>query len=451
MSTPSKEALFRYQVVSQVRSRMLTGTSKRDAVAQTCAAPHASLDGGRRRVTPRTLYRWLAAFDRLGAGGLEPAARRRKKPSPQALPPRFLDFLQTEKTDDPRASIPELIRRGHELGLIPKDATIDRTTVYRWLLRSGIPVARRKSAKQRDARRFAHPHRMMMVLCDGKHFRAGVQRAKRLAMFFLDDASRFGLHVVVGTSESGALFLRGLYETIRRFGLMSILYLDHGSGFIADDTVAVAKNLGIALIHGEVAYPEGHGKIERFHRTADAQILRGLDGRPDVDPDCGALEIRLQHFLAEVYDRHPHQSLGRESPQDRFFADRRALVFPESDTELRRLFVVYEERRVSPDRVVTVCGKAYEMPRGYSGQKVLLHRGVLDGSLRFLHDGRLMELRPVDLGANAASGRARGPAPDQESPRSLSKSAADLAFDRDFHPVVSKDGGLLRPFEESSP
>jgi hypothetical protein len=270
-------------------------------------------------------------------------------------------------------------------------------------------------------------------------------------MFFLDDASRFGLHVVVGTSESAALFLRGLYETIRRFGLMSILYLDHGAGFIADDTVATAKNLEIALIHGEAAYPEGHGKIERFHQTAGAQLLRGLDGRPDVDPDCGALEIRLQHFLAEVYDRGPHESLAGQSPAERFFADRRELEFPESDAELRRKFVLYEERRVSSDRVVSLSGTLYEMPHGYAGQKVLLHRGLLDGSLRFLHEGRLIELHPVDLGANAASHRARGSAPDEEPPRSLSKSAADLAFDHDFLPVVSKDGGLLRPFEDSSP
>lgn len=49
---------------------------------------------------------------------------------------------------------------------------------------------------------------------------------KRVAVFLLDDATRFGLGVVVGTVESAALFLRGL----RRFAFMDILFLDRGPG-----------------------------------------------------------------------------------------------------------------------------------------------------------------------------------------------------------------------------
>jgi len=110
------------------------------------------------------------------------------------------------------------------------------------------------------------------------------------------------------------LFLRGLYETIRTCGLMSILYLDQGPGFIAESTVRVLANLGVLLIHGEAAYPEGHGKIERWNRTCLADLLRGLDRRPDVDPDCGALELRLRHYVREIYNQRPHESLAGDSP-----------------------------------------------------------------------------------------------------------------------------------------
>jgi hypothetical protein len=64
----------------------------------------------------------------------------------------------------------------------------------------------------------------MMVLADGKHFRAGVRRRKRVAVFFLDDAGRFGLGVVVGTDETAELFLRGLHGVLRRFGFMGVLH-----------------------------------------------------------------------------------------------------------------------------------------------------------------------------------------------------------------------------------
>ena len=47
-----------------------------------------------------------------------------------------------------------------------------------------------------------------------------------MPLCFLDEANRYGLHVVVGTSESADLFLRGLYELVRRYGLRQIVFLD---------------------------------------------------------------------------------------------------------------------------------------------------------------------------------------------------------------------------------
>ena len=96
---------------------------------------------------------------------------------------------------------------------------------------------------------------MMMVLADGKHFRVGARRRRRVAVFFLD-AARFALGVVVGTDETAELFLRGLHAVLRRFGFMDTLSLDRGPGFRADDTAAACHRLGIHLVHGTAGYPE---------------------------------------------------------------------------------------------------------------------------------------------------------------------------------------------------
>lgn len=446
MSRSSPEGLFRYMVISQVLSRVFSGERTTDAVRRVASLDHASLAGVRRRVSTRTLHRWLKAFKDQGTPGLEPRARTIMRADPAALPGELLDFIAREKQDDPGDSIPELISRARQRGIIAHDTAVDRSTVYRKLLRMGAPVKRRRTAKQRDSRRFAHPHRMDVVLSDGNHFRAGAARAKRVALFFLDDSSRYALHVVVGPSESAELFLRGLYETICLHGLMSTVYLDHGPGFIAEDTVAVVRNLKALLIHGEVAYPEGHGKIERFNRTAKADIIRGLDGRPDVDPRCGALELRLQHYIGVVYNHRPHGSLQGLTPADRFHSDRRALQFPQSDAELKRGFMVFEERRVSRDHVVSVNAVDYEVPRGHAGERVILHRNVLDDTLFFPgRDGRLVQIHEVDLAANAKSRRAGGEVCRDPTPRPLKRRAADLAFDTDFRPVISDDGGFIEP------
>lgn len=186
--------------------------------------------------------------------------------------------------------------------------------MWRACVRLGLPLRRAPAKQEADRRRFAYPHRMMMVLADGKHFRAGVRRRRRVALFFLDDATRFGLGVVVGTDETAALFLRGLHAVLRRFGFMDVLFLDRGPGFRADDTGRGLPPPRHAPRAGTAAYPEGHGKIERFHQTAQAQLLRGLVGAADIDDDCGALELRLTHKPARLL-RSARRGSGHVSPK----------------------------------------------------------------------------------------------------------------------------------------
>jgi transposase InsO family protein len=438
----STGALFRYSVVSQVLARTGAGASRAEAIAAACMHPHFTPGGQRRRVSPRSLYRWMAAFDTGGIEGLEFA--RRPKPAIPALPADFVAFLIEEKTQDRPASIPEIIRRARERGILKSKQVVSRSTVYRACQRLGLPVARCRHAKDRDSRRFAHPHRMDMVLCDGKHFRAGPQRAKRVALFFLDDATRLVLHTVVGTSETKQLFLRGLYECIHKHGLMDAVFVDNGPGFVAEDTLTVFANLGILLIHGEAGYKEGHGKVERFNRTAKADVLRGLDGSGDVDPDCGALELRLLHYTEQRYAHRPHEGLDGDTPRQRFDADAKALRFPACTTDLRSKFEVHLTRRVADDHVISIDSVHYEVPRGHAGQLITVRRRVLDGTIVLRHEDSDIVLHAVDLASNARSKRAKGrpPCDHDEDGEELPTTAADIAFQRDFRPVVDAHGGF---------
>jgi len=356
-------------------------------------------------------------------------------------------FLEGEKRQDEGASIPELIRRARGLGILGPERAVSRSTVWRACRRLGLSVARRRAAKDRDSRRFAWPHRMDLVLCDGKHFRAGARRNKRVALSFLDDATRLVLHTVVGTSETKELFLLGLFEVIVKYGLFGACYLDRGPGFIANDTAAVFSQLARPLLHGESGYKEGRGKIERFNRTAKADVLRGLDGRADVDPRPGALELRLRHYTDRQYAHRPHESLEGDTPWQRFHHDPKPLRFPKDEQALRRKFEIWLERRVSSDHVVSIDAVDYEVPRGCAGRKVVLRRRVLDGSIGFVHDGRLLELCPVDLASNARAPRSRHD--DQERSQEVPPlTAAELAFQQDFGALVDDDGGFDLPDPE---
>jgi transposase InsO family protein len=432
--------------VAQVLADLLRGYPRAESVRRAAGTDWWTPEGVGRRVSERTLYRWLKAYEDHDLAGLEPATRRRTDSS-LVLSERFLKLLADYKRADPTISIPEVIAVARELGVLAADERVDRSTVYRAASRMGLPVQRRKkSGPNRDMRRFAFPHRMDCILCDGKHFRAGVSRARRVAFFYLDDATRCGLHVVVGTSENAKLFLRGLFETVRKRGIPTIVYIDHGSGFIAHDTLAVIKALGGVPIHGETAYPQGHGKIEKLNQTALNRVLASLDGRVDVDPSCAALELRLRHWLRERYNHTPHASLSQDTPWQRWEADPKPLRLADNEGDLRGKFIVTLERGVSSDNVVPVDGIDYEMPRGYAGTRVTLYRRLLDDRIACLHEGTLVDLAPVDLAANARAKRAQ-PSRPAEVTQPLPLRAADIAFQRDFAPVVDTDGGYTDDFD----
>ena len=452
---PSAEALRRYAMLAQVETLILGGWRASAAVREVAGQPHAHGDGRPVRVSGRTIQRWRAAYARGGLAALEPKDRTG---TAQALSAALIDFVRREKATDPRASVPELLRRARARGLVADDEPVDRTTLWRACRRLGLATRARPSKREGDMRRWRYPQRMQCVLADGKHFRAGGARARRVALFFLDDATRYGLEVRVGPSESTRLFLHGLYQLVRQHGLPDLLYLDHGPGFIAADTLTVVEGgLGAWLIHGQAGYPAGRGAIERFQRTAHDQILRALDGAADVDADGGALTLRLRHFLAR-YNDTPHQSLGGDTPRQRW-EQGRPLRFPDDEDDLYRRFVVRQPRKVSADHVIQMDGRRWEAPRGLGDSWVEVVCHVLDSRLWVLHEGRMVELAALDEHANATQRRAvaqtEGPVPCEGVPTT----AARLAYDQDFLPLVDPQGGFTEtddkqdqpPDEEDEP
>jgi len=433
---PSSEALLRYSILAQVEALLLGGCRAAAAVREVAARQHADPAGRAVRVSARTIQRWRAAYQNGGIAGLEPKSRKRTETS-IILDEALITFFKTEKEADPRASVPELIRRARERGML--HGPIDRTTAWRACRRMGLPTRPRPTKHEGDMRRWSYAHRMACVLCDGKYFRAGAGRLRRVALFFLDDATRFALEVRVGHSESSRLFLRGLHDMVMKCGLPEILFLDHGPGFSSRDTRAVIEGgLGAWLVHGTAKYPQGHGVIERFNRTAQDQVLRSLDGAVQVDPDPRALTVRLRHFLSR-YNDTPHETLGGDTPRQRWETGR-PLRLPKDEADLRRRFVVTDQRKVSADHVIQAGGKEWEAPWGLGGQTVQIARHVLDDKLWVLHDGKYVELAELDAEANATDrrGKAKGPLRAEGVP----KTAATEAYEQDVRPVTGPDGGF---------
>lgn len=446
---PDTDALFRYQVVSTILAQEQMGQLRPQAIQIVADMILTTPDNTTKKVSTRTLYRWLAAFEAHGFEGLQ-SAQRPHTPNSVVIPASVTDFLKQEKMADPKASVPELIRRATAMELIKPNQAIDRTTAWRSLQRMGVDTTRAKTRKSRDCRRFEFSHRMDMVMCDGKHFRAGSARLRRVALFFIDDASRTVLGVKVGTTESKELFLNGLYQILHHYGTMTTLFVDNGSGFIANDAIDVLRNLNILFIHGTAGYPQGRGKIERFNRTVSDQMLRLLDGNPDIDPDCASLELRLWHYLHKQYNDTPHSSLDGNTPWSRFKDDPTPLRSYQNQDTLLQAFVLNKARSVSNDHVISFNGIRYEVPRGLASSKITIQHNPLDDSVAIFHQNRTVRLAPLDAQANARDKRAKTASPDEEPAQNISKTSAQMTFDLEHRPIVGVDGGFHLPKHPSN-
>jgi len=427
-------ALTRYLVVSQVCAAVAAGMSKTRAVGEVAGRLHLDQGSTPRRYGVRSIWRWLRQWESEGLDGLMSEPRQRQGSS---LPAAFLSLLKEQKLVDAKISIPEVIRLARVEGVIDEDERVDRTTVWRECRRLGLPTQRRDPSKRSRQRPWRFPHRMQCVLADGKHFKAGAARAKRVAVIFQDNATRFVLGAVVGTSESAALALCGLHKVISRWGLMSCLYVD--LGFDTKDLARATAALGISLILGTRRYPEARGSLERFNRTLSEQLLCAWPGNPAIDPELLALERRLEHWASEMYNHTPHEGIDRDTPANRFHSDQRSLVLPESQTKINEAFVTSFSRSIKGHNSISIDGDLWEVPLDHRDRKkIQVFRNMITGGLSVLHKGKRTPIKKADLTANAYDRRS-APAPDKTQLQ-LRRTAADAAWERDHPPLVDGEG-----------
>ncbi|WP_201374557.1 DDE-type integrase/transposase/recombinase [Ktedonobacter robiniae] len=76
----------------------------------------------------------------------------------------------------------------------------------------------------------------------------------------------------------GERFGRACDERWPICGIPESLYSDHGSDFTSNHVQALAVDLKIELLYSQQGRPRGRGKIERFFRTVEQELLVDLPG-----------------------------------------------------------------------------------------------------------------------------------------------------------------------------
>ena len=235
-----------------------------------------------------------------------------------------------------------------------------------------------ESAKHTPWRRFEHPAPNDLWQLDFKgHFPlTATGRCHPLSV--LDDHSRYLLGLTACADEQDATVRAILTQHFRQFGLPWHILTDNGPpwGSPGQDLTALGAwliRLGIRPWHGRPLHPTTQGKVERFHRTLKAEILRDA-----AYPDLVAAQTAFANWQTVYNHERPHHALALAVPASRYHPSPRP--FPE-------VLPLWE---YGPDDIVRAVIRAGQVQyhnrvvyisRALRGQRVALRPTPTDGVL----------------------------------------------------------------------
>jgi len=322
-------------------------------------------------VSPTTGYTWLGRYEAAGRSGLSDRSRR-----PHGSPGRTASAMEEQvlalRDRHPAWGGRKLRRRLQRLGAeaVPSASTI--TEILRRHGRLDGDVA----AKHRAVQRFEHaaPNDLWQMDFKG-HFALVSGRCHPLTV--LDDHSRFALGLEACADERTGTVRNRLTAIFRRYGLPWRILADNGAPWGDDADSRHTKltvwllRLDVAVSHGRPYHPQTQGKVERFHRSIDAELLAGRPAE-NLD-DC---QRRFQAWRHIYNTERPHQAIDLAVPLERYRPSPRS--FPETlpPIDYHSHDIV---RRVDQNGRLSWRGKPWRVGKALYGQDVAIRHTTEDG------------------------------------------------------------------------
>lgn len=336
-------------------------------------------------ISRRTGYKYLARFEEYGLEGLAEQSKCPKN-SPLKTKEEIEDLVLSVRYLHPSWAGEKikiyLTNQGYKN--LPSEKTIDRI-----LKRNGL-ITIEESEKHTPWKRFEHPQPNDLWQMDFKgHFSLSEGRCHPLTL--LDDHSRFSLLIKACGNEQAETVKQALIDVFREYGIPVRMTMDNGSpwGYSGkqDHTILTAWliRLGIFVTHSRPGHPQTQGKLERFHRTLNLELLKRFSF---VD-----LQNAQEGFdwWRKIYnEERPHEAIDNKRPMDRYQSSKRQ--YPESLPVIE-----YEPnllvRKVQRDGIIFFKGKEYRVGKAFCGNPVGLKETNTDG----LYDVYFCQQRVVKI------------------------------------------------------
>jgi transposase InsO family protein len=405
-------ALFRYGVIADLVRLEPGAEGLYQRIAEKAELAYTIPGTSRTRVAAETIRHWLKLHRAGGFDALYPKPRA-DRGRPRKIPDDIAEQLIVIKEQQPKFSVPAVIRHARASGDIPDDFELAPSTVHRLLAREGLMRKRPGEPSANDRRRFAFERAGQLWMSDVMHGPSvtveGRKKRKSYLIAFLDDATRVIPYAAFALSESTQAFLPVFKQALLRRGIPERLYVDNGANYRSHHLALVCAKLGIALIHARPYQPQGKGKQERWFRTVRAQLLTRLT--PEDTASLEALNRCLWAFVEGEYHHAPHRGIDADTPLERWARTGDEVRFPEPGLDLDELFLFEAQRRVQKDRTVSLNGVVYEVDAALVGEKVTLRydpSAPPGRPLQVWHDARrIHDAKPLDAYANCFVKRQR--------------------------------------------
>lgn len=399
-------AVFRSEVVGSLCRREL---SHGDLVAEFRALakerfrlPDAEVT---KTISVPTLERWFYAYRKGGLDALLPKPRSDRGRA-RALADEMRELLLAIRRENPSASVPLILATLVRDGRMDRDA-VSAATVRRLYAEHGLDrIAIRDGSSTHTRLRWQAERPGALWhgdVCHGPNLLIDGKSVPLRIHGMLDDNSRFVVALEAMHNEREIDMLGLLCRAVRRYGLPEALYLDNGSTYSGDSLRLGCERLGVTLIHARPYSPEARGKMERFWRTLREAVLDHMGSLTSLHD----VNVRLWAFLDQHYHQAPHAGLLGRTP-DSTWNDANHRVDDLDEARLRTALTVHERRRVRRDTTISIDGVVWELDQGYlAGRIVTVGRCLADVDVPpwVEHEGKRLELHPVDAAKNAHTAR----------------------------------------------
>src|SRR4051812_17309923 len=275
------------------------------------------------------VYRLKERYEAEGEAAFEPRSRRPNS-SPTATAEATVELileirakLTAQGHDAGPATIAWHLAQQHRLA-------VSAATISRKLIAAGLVTPQPQKRPRSSYVRFEASQPNETWQSDFTHYRLA-DGADVEILTWLDDHSRYALHVSAHRRVTGPSVLASFRASVQANGIPASTLTDNGMVFTTrfaggrggrNGLEAELRRLHVTQKNSRPNHPTTCGKVERVQQT----MKNWLRAQPDQPSTIGQLQTLLDRFVADYNTRRPHRSLPQHAtPAARYTALPKAL------------------------------------------------------------------------------------------------------------------------------